>query len=155
MFCKLGSLEDKRPVDVTVCIKFVWTRRVFGLICSCSASEYVLFSFEYWRHSRIFAAISTPSSTKVSKTAASVDHEPVFAFFVLPFNPILSNRIFPVCPGEFKLNSSPANSKICFSNADMRSPKTALKFFSSFSQTLMPLRSILNSTEMQGRSKSS
>ena len=31
MFCRFGSLDDRRPVAATVWLKLVWTRFVFGL----------------------------------------------------------------------------------------------------------------------------
>ena len=38
MFCRLGSVDDSRPVCAPVSEKLVWTRPVSGLICACSAS---------------------------------------------------------------------------------------------------------------------
>ena len=108
IFCKFGLDDDRRPVEVSACEKFVWTRPVTPSIKFGRVSVYVVFSLLSWRHSIISSAILCPATARSSKISIPVAHVPLFVFFPPP-RLRFSKSISPSCFGLAILNSVPAN----------------------------------------------
>src|ERR1035437_2845613 len=111
MFCRLGLIDDRRPVADPAILKVVCRRRVTGLSSNGSESTYVDFNFESWRYSRTSFGTSC-SEARSSSTSTAVE-------IVLPLPDLnglvrlsLLNSTAPSCFGELMLNSTPHFSQI-------------------------------------------
>ena len=149
MFCRLGSLEERRPVDVTAWLNDVCMCPVRLLMSFGRASTYVPRSF----FSPRWASMSSTMGflwRSCCSTSSDVTYCPVFVFLGLSTIFILPKRISPTCFGDAMLNSSPAASYICVSSWRMREVSMDDVSASESVSMRMPLSSISASTGMRG-----
>ena len=149
IFCRFGSLDERRPVAVVAWLKEVCMWPVRAFISFGRASIYVPSSFFSPRCSSIASTILCFPFSDWS-TSSLVTYCPVFVFFAFSTICSLSKSTSPTCLGDAMLNGAPASSYISFSTSSILFVSTSEVSASDCVSIVTPFISISANTGMRG-----